>query len=160
MGRRDTQDAATPGHKAWRPVLGCPPAFTLTRLEGAHSSTDIPHTKTCFSSSHCLMTLGEDSVTGTSRFSPTRPGEQPLCLCHCPASSCPRPITSASLLGSNPPCYLPRRFQEYLSGASLVAQWLRIRLPMQGTRVRALVREDPTCRGATKPCATTTKPAL
>ena len=35
--------------------------------------------------------------------------------------------------------------------ASLVAQWLRIRLPMQATRVRALVREDPTCRGATKP---------
>ena len=25
------------------------------------------------------------------------------------------------------------------------------RLPMQGTRVRALVREDPTCCGATKP---------
>ena len=38
-----------------------------------------------------------------------------------------------------------------LSGTSLVAQWLRIRLPMQGTQVRALVREDPTCRGATKP---------
>ena len=36
-------------------------------------------------------------------------------------------------------------------GTSLVAQWLRILLPMQGTRVRALVREDPTCRGATKP---------
>ena len=36
-------------------------------------------------------------------------------------------------------------------GASLVTQWLRIRLPMQGTQVRALVREDPTCRGATKP---------
>ena len=34
---------------------------------------------------------------------------------------------------------------------SLVAQWLRICLPMQGTRVRALVREDPTCRGATNP---------
>ena len=33
----------------------------------------------------------------------------------------------------------------------LVAQWLRIRLPMQGTRVQALVREDPTCRRATKP---------
>ena len=32
-----------------------------------------------------------------------------------------------------------------------MAQWLRIRLPMQGTRVQALVREDPTCRGATKP---------
>ncbi|KAJ8787793.1 hypothetical protein J1605_005695 [Eschrichtius robustus] len=36
-------------------------------------------------------------------------------------------------------------------GTSLVAQWLRICLPMQGTRVRALVCEDPTCRGATKP---------
>ena len=34
--------------------------------------------------------------------------------------------------------------------ASLVAQWLRIRLPMQGTRVRALVQEDPTCFRATK----------
>ena len=61
---------------------------------------------------------------------------------------------------------------------SLVAQWLRIHLPMQGTRVRALVREDPTGCGATKPvrhnywacalepvshnywspCATTTEP--
>ena len=32
-----------------------------------------------------------------------------------------------------------------------MAQWLRIRLSMQGTRVRALVREDPTCHGATNP---------
>ena len=38
-----------------------------------------------------------------------------------------------------------------LAWASLVAQWLRIHLPMQGTRVRALIREDPTCREATKP---------
>ena len=38
-----------------------------------------------------------------------------------------------------------------MTGTSLVAQWLRIRLPMQGTWVRALVWEDPTCRGATKP---------
>ena len=38
-------------------------------------------------------------------------------------------------------------------GASLVAQWLRICLPMQGTRVRALVWEDPTCRGATRPAS-------
>ena len=37
------------------------------------------------------------------------------------------------------------------SRASLVAQWLRIRLPMQGTQARALVREDPICRGANKP---------
>ena len=36
-------------------------------------------------------------------------------------------------------------------GASLVAQWLRICLLMKGTQVRALVWEDPTCRGATRP---------
>ena len=36
-------------------------------------------------------------------------------------------------------------------GTSLVVQWLRIRLPMQGTRVQDLVREDPTCCRATKP---------
>ena len=35
--------------------------------------------------------------------------------------------------------------------ASLVAQWLGIRLPMQGTWVRALLREDPTYCGATNP---------
>ena len=35
--------------------------------------------------------------------------------------------------------------------ATLVAQWSRIRLPVQGTRVQSLVREDPTCCGATKP---------
>ena len=29
--------------------------------------------------------------------------------------------------------------QNYNEGTSLVTQWLRIRLPMQGTRVRALV---------------------
>ena len=36
-------------------------------------------------------------------------------------------------------------------GASLVAQWLRVCLLMQGTRVRALAWEDPTCRGAAGP---------
>ena len=44
------------------------------------------------------------------------------------------------------------QLQSFRNGqASLVAQWLRICLPMQGTRVRALVWEDPTCRGATRP---------
>ena len=42
-------------------------------------------------------------------------------------------------------------------GTSVVVQWLTIRLPMQGTRVWALVREDPTCHGATKLSATTTE---
>ena len=36
-------------------------------------------------------------------------------------------------------------------GASLVAQWLGVCLPIQRTRVQALVWEDPTCRGATGP---------
>ena len=32
-----------------------------------------------------------------------------------------------------------------------MVQWLRICLPMEGTRVQSLVREDPTCHRATKP---------
>ena len=46
---------------------------------------------------------------------------------------------------------LPKCIKKVDVGASLVAQWLRICLPMQGTRVLALVWEDPTCRGATRP---------
>ena len=42
-------------------------------------------------------------------------------------------------------------FLKMMIRASLVAQWLRICLPMQGIRVRALVWEDPICRGATGP---------
>ena len=42
-------------------------------------------------------------------------------------------------------------FKNRKKGTSLVAQWLRILLPMQGTWVQALVWEDPTCCGATKP---------
>ncbi|XP_049559490.1 modulator of macroautophagy TMEM150B isoform X2 [Orcinus orca] len=45
--------------------------------------------------------------------------------------------------------FIPLIFYE--AWASLVAQWLRICLPMQGTQVQALVQEDPTCSGATKP---------
>ena len=40
---------------------------------------------------------------------------------------------------------------KFKRGASLVAQWLRIHLTMQGTWVQALVQEDPTCCGAAKP---------
>ena len=43
------------------------------------------------------------------------------------------------------------KLKRTVTRASLVAQWLRIRLPMQRTWVQALVQEDPTCRGATKP---------
>ena len=41
--------------------------------------------------------------------------------------------------------------KDFLQWTSLLVQWLRIRLPMQGTWVRALVQEDTTCSGATKP---------
>ena len=51
-----------------------------------------------------------------------------------------------------PACfYMACRLKNGGYGTSLVVQWLRICLPMQGSRVRSLVREDPTCRGATKP---------
>ena len=36
-------------------------------------------------------------------------------------------------------------------GTSLVVQWLRIHLPMQGTQVRSLAQEFFTCHRATKP---------
>ena len=42
-------------------------------------------------------------------------------------------------------------FRKAAEWAFLVVKWLGIHLPMQGTQVRALVREDPTCRGVTKP---------
>ena len=38
-------------------------------------------------------------------------------------------------------------------GVSLTFQWLGICLPMQGTHVRYLVQEDPTCQVATKPAS-------
>ena len=44
------------------------------------------------------------------------------------------------------------KIQIIKSWASLVVHWLRIHLAMQGTPVQSLVREDPTCCGATKPC--------
>ena len=55
------------------------------------------------------------------------------------------------LFSEVPPIPCDFSIKAALPGASLVAQWLRICLLMQGTRVRALVWEDPTCRGATRP---------
>ena len=45
-------------------------------------------------------------------------------------------------------CYAMDEPQKHYAWASLVAQWLRVCLLMRGTRVRALVWEDPTCQGA------------
>ena len=50
-------------------------------------------------------------------------------------------------------CNLKERIQ-----TSLVVQWLRIRLPMQGTWVQSLAQKDPTCCRATNPCDATPKP--
>ena len=41
---------------------------------------------------------------------------------------------------------------------SLVVQWLRIHLPVQGTQVQSLVREDPA--GQLSLCATNTETTL
>ena len=40
-----------------------------------------------------------------------------------------------------------KMFLKENSWASLVVQWLRIRLAMQGTLIQSLVQEDPTCLG-------------
>ena len=42
-------------------------------------------------------------------------------------------------------------FKIYIHRTSLMVQWLRIHLPMQGTQVWSLVWKDSTCLGATKP---------
>ena len=44
--------------------------------------------------------------------------------------------------------------------ASLVVQWLRICLAMQGTLVQSLVQEDPICHGASSPGTAITEPLL
>ena len=48
-------------------------------------------------------------------------------------------------------CHSGLKNKTKLNWASLVAQWLRIHLPMQGTWVRALVQGDPMCHEAAKP---------
>ena len=49
---------------------------------------------------------------------------------------------------------------KWITRASLVVQWLRIYLAMQGTQIGSLVREDPTYHGQLTPCTTTTEPPL
>ena len=48
----------------------------------------------------------------------------------------------------------------YLHKATLVAQWWRIRLPVQDTRIRSLVSEDPACPAQLNLWATATEPVL
>ena len=60
-------------------------------------------------------------------------------------------ILRVSFHGEYRTCHREESLKDIQFRASLVAQWLRICLLMQGTRVRALVWEDPTCHGAAGP---------
>ena len=68
----------------------------------------------------------------------------PVCLAECHMCSQKLQRTQRRMAAG-------QALKEELAGTSLMAAWLRIRLPMRGTQVRSLVREDPTCRGAAKP---------
>ena len=57
-----------------------------------------------------------------------------------PPTACPEWSSNLSILWSK--CKL--------SWTSVVAQWIKVYLPMQGTEVWSLVLEDPTCHRATK----------
>ena len=59
--------------------------------------------------------------------------------------------TSCRQIPESQVCFWETGFKIHPIWASLLEQWLRVRLPMQGTRVRAPVREDPACRGAAGP---------
>ena len=72
----------------------------------------------------------------------------------------PMDLSNSSLSFSDFPCpistlcksFSPKHLDlKNKTRTSLVVQWLRIHLPMNGTQVRSLVRENPMCCGATKP---------
>ena len=65
-----------------------------------------------------------------------------------PTSTCNIPST---VTGNLTQVTVYKRAQELWLGASLVAQWIRICLPIQETWVWSLVQEDPICHGITKP---------
>ena len=83
----------------------------------------------------------------TPSFPPAPDPRDPLALC----SSSPAGTEGLWVLSGPGQLLVTEWYKEGKEGTSLVAQWLRIHLPMQGTWVQALVREDPTCHRATKP---------
>ena len=74
-----------------------------------------------------------------------------------PDAPCPRPhhlLADYHEFFSVPQCVLQpadRTVTKHKPGTCLLIQWIRICLPIQGTQVRSLVGEEPTCCGATKP---------
>ena len=98
-----------------------------------------------------------------TRMSPSGPPWAPPLRA---TATCPVPVSPALSTSPGHRCYHrswknnslkgkkednPHHLRKPSYGTSLVAQWLRTHLPMQGMWVPALVPEDPTCRGATKP---------
>ena len=61
------------------------------------------------------------------------------------------PLSPTSSPALNLSQHLVSHNLNYLMEISLVVQWLRIHLPVQGTWVPSLVWEDPTCCEATQP---------
>ena len=59
--------------------------------------------------------------------------------------SWPVKVLKSRLVDSVATSAFKRRSLNVTVGTSLVVQWLRIHLPMQGTWVQSLVWEDPTC---------------
>ena len=115
-------------------------AWTATKSAGGICEWPLCH---CRGSSH-LENWDCNTLPNQQEMLVKPPSQLPFCL--------------LAPFGRQPSSYLwteldltrkqPKKWQMW---ASLVAQWLRIRLPMQGTWVRALVREEPPCRRATKP---------
>ena len=82
----------------------------------------------------------------------------PVCLHQSTRSCLPAPLSAPALKAwapcagqPAPPCWaLYRCSVNTCRTPVLLAQWWRIHLPMQETRVRSLAREDPTCHAAAK----------
>ena len=88
-----------------------------------------------------LSSCGARAQLLCSMWDLPRPGREPV-----------SPALAGRLSTTAPPGK-PHNFflTEKISRTSLVVQWLRIHLPVQGTQVLSLVWEDPTCRGAARP---------
>ena len=108
------------------------------------------HGRDCFQSSFSLSSIVIEHRFVAGHMAMQKKGwvpQPPLLLGKAMWLSSGQWDLSGSVMWQFPGILLKRR----QAWASLVAQWLRVCLPMQGTRVRALVWEDPTCHGATGP---------
>ena len=83
------------------------------------------------------------TVPGISQYSSWAPQSLSCCLCNPGPSSEPQNLEAGKK---------KKKLQKNEQGwTSLMTQWVRICLPMQGTWVWSLIWEDPTCCRTTKP---------